>query len=153
MTQRRRQRSDPRAPATKTPPVWRWRTLPVWMALTGGFCAGWYVAAFGADSVTNEKTWSWVSLYVVLALSSFGLSRVMTRYTTGFMLRRRARGPEEKRILPNPAAREVKDPKKGGFPRPGDPRAEKRILPSLDNKAEPGNVAEEPSRRKGTRPR
>lgn len=151
MTQRRRQRSDPRAPATKTPPVWRWRTLPVWMALTGGFCAGWYVGAFGGNSLTNQKFWSLAILYVVLALSSFGLSRIMTRYTTGFMLRRRARGTEEKRILPNPGARDVKDAKKGGVPRPGEPRAEKRILPTLDGKPDSGGAGEEPARRRGAR--
>jgi hypothetical protein len=113
MTRRRSRRFDPRNPLAQDAPRWRWRTLPVWLALTGGFIAGWYVGLFGAGLDIGSagariaaEPWSQITLYVVLALFSFGLSRVITRVTAIWIARRRAaRGREEKRILSEPATR------------------------------------------------
>ncbi len=85
-----------------TPPSWRWRTLPVWLALTGGITIGWYIAAAGANFV--YEAWSFYTLIVVIALFSFGLSRVVNRYTAIWVARRRA-AKQEKRILKDPTSR------------------------------------------------
>lgn len=83
-------------------PSWRWRTLPVWLALTGGFTIGWYVAAIGAE--WRLATWALIAMYVVLSLFSFGLSRIISRFTAIWVARRR-RGKDEKRILSSPETR------------------------------------------------
>ena len=104
MTRRRGRRFDPRNPLTQDVPRWQWRTLPVWLALTGGFIAGWYVAAIGAQWRLNN--WTVIALYVVLALFSFGLSRIITRVTAIWVARRRAaRDRDGKRILSEPTTR------------------------------------------------
>lgn len=102
----RRKRIDPKT-VIQNAPSWKWRTLPVWMALTGGFILGWYVAAFGAQFGVDQ--WAVIVLYVVLAGSSFGLSRIISRYTALRMMKRKLakeRGAApEKRILSAPEAR------------------------------------------------
>jgi uncharacterized membrane protein YcjF (UPF0283 family) len=99
---RKRRRIDPRSPLAQRFPEWRWRTLPVWLALTGGFVLGWYVAAIG--TAFQPDRWSYFTLLAVLALFSFGLSRVITRVTAMWLARRRT-ARDEKRILSEPATR------------------------------------------------
>ena len=105
MSNRRpRRRSDPRNPLNQIMPTWRWRTLPVWVALTGGFVLGWYVAAVGARFAVD--LWATWMLWIGLACLSFGLSRIMSRYTTRWMLHRRAsRERKQDRILSEPPTR------------------------------------------------
>ena len=104
MARKRRRRVDPRNPLAQPAPVWRWRTLPVWLALTGGFVLGWYVAALGTG--WNPDRWSYFTLLAVLAGFSFGLSRIMSRYTARWIARRRAaRDKKEERILRSPTTR------------------------------------------------
>ena len=98
----RRRRTNPRDPLLQPQPEWRWRTLPVWIALTGGVAAGWYIAAMGADF--RIANWSFYVLLVFIALFSFGLSRIVNRYVMIWMAKRRARG-QEKRILKDPTSR------------------------------------------------
>ena len=87
---RRRQRPDPRlARMMPADPGWRWRTLPVWLALTGGFIIGWYVAAFGSDSFPTG--WSYWVHFIVLTGFSLGLSRIVRWRTERWVARRRAR--------------------------------------------------------------
>jgi hypothetical protein len=98
-------RNRPRRPGQKDPlqpPEWRWRTLPVWIALTGGMVAGWYIAAAGAPSPSTG--WSFFVLIALLFLFSLGLSRIVNRYTTIWIAKRRKRS-QEKRILKDPASR------------------------------------------------
>lgn len=97
----RRKRPPARGAAIPAPPTWRWRTLPVWLALTGGLVAGWYIAAAG--SRVSIDRWSYIVVLVVMAGFSAGLSRVVSRYTAIWMMRRRQRG--EKRILSDPSSR------------------------------------------------
>jgi len=100
MVTKRRRRPETRNSLAQGTPDWRWRTLPVWLGVTGGFVAGWYVAAFGAgwkfDSMAPV-----VVLWVVLAGFSFGLSRVISRYTAIWVAKRRG-AKSEKRILAEP---------------------------------------------------
>jgi hypothetical protein len=98
----RRRRINPRDPLTQPQPEWNWRTLPVWIALTGGMAAGWYIAAAGAEFRVED--WSFYVLLVIIALFSFGLSRIVNRYTMAWVARRRARS-QEKRILKDPTSR------------------------------------------------
>ena len=101
---RKRRRIDPRSPLAQSGPVWRWRTLPVWLALTGGFVLGWYVAAIGTG--WNPDRWSYFTLLAVLAGLSFGLSRILSRYTALWIARRRtAQAKKEERILSSPTTR------------------------------------------------
>lgn len=98
----RRRRPNPRDPLSQPAPDWRWRTLPVWIALTGGVALGWYIAALGAEFRVDD--WSFYVLLVFIALFSFGLSRIVNRYTMIWVARRRARS-QEKRILKDPTSR------------------------------------------------
>lgn len=74
-----------------TRPEWRWRTLPVWVALAGGFVIGWFVgtAWFGED----------ISYYVWVAAFGgfwFGISRMIGRLLIDpIVARRRLRRQEE----------------------------------------------------------
>jgi len=98
-------RNRPRRPGQKDPlqaPEWRWRTLPVWIALTGGTVIGWYIAAAGANF--RYEAWSFYVLIALLFLFSMGLSRVVNRYTAIWIAKRRRRS-QEKRILKDPASR------------------------------------------------
>lgn len=93
MARRRRQkRPDPRqARMMPANPGWRWTTLPVWLALTGGFIAGWYVAALGALDAGDvwPGGWSYIVQLVVLIGFSLGLSRLMRWLTERWLARRR----------------------------------------------------------------
>jgi hypothetical protein len=101
MANRRRRRIDSRDPAQGLP-VWRWRTLPVYLALTGGFVVGWYVAAF-SGGLTFDNFGQILPVWIVLMAFSLGLSRVVARYTAIWAAKRRA-AKSEKRILSNPAS-------------------------------------------------
>ena len=74
----------------------------MWIALTGGSSIGWYIAAAGAQFRFDD--WAFYVLLVVIALFSFGLSRIVNRYTMIWVARRRAKG-QEKRILKDPSSR------------------------------------------------
>jgi hypothetical protein len=102
MARSRRRRYSPRDPASIPQPTWRWRTLPVWIALTGGFTAGWYVAALGAQF--RVDSWAFYVLLAFVAMFSFGLSRIINRYTVIWIAKRRA-SRQEKRILKDPTRR------------------------------------------------
>jgi hypothetical protein len=102
MTRARQRRYSRRDPLSQPPPVWKWRTLPVWLALTGGIAIGWYIAAIGANFRVGDG--SFYVLLVVIAGFSFGLSRIVAYYTTRWVARRRARS-QEKRILKEPGSR------------------------------------------------
>jgi hypothetical protein len=102
MTQRRRRRASPRDPLSQPAPEWHWRTLPVWLALTGGVTIGWYIAAVGAEFRIAD--WAFWVLLAFVGLFSFGLSRVISRYTAIWAAKRRARS-KEKRILKDPLSR------------------------------------------------
>ncbi len=102
MARNQRRRPNPRDLLSQPAPSWHWRTLPVWLALTGGIVIGWYIAAVGANWRLDR--WSVIALYVVLSLFSFGLSRIISRYTAIWVARRRAR-TSEKRILSSPETR------------------------------------------------
>lgn len=75
-----------RAPVIRT---WRWRTLPVWLALTGGFVAGWYVSALGVGR--QPDSWSYFVLLAVLGGFSVGLSQITRYLMERWMVRRKAR--------------------------------------------------------------
>lgn len=113
MTQRRRRRVEPKSGTTlREPPNWKWSTLPVYIALTGGFVIGWYVAAAGA--LFRLQPWAQWVLFGGLALFSFGLSRVVSYYVALWMARRKAKSERQgKRILSDP----TKTPKSGSSPR------------------------------------
>jgi antibiotic biosynthesis monooxygenase (ABM) superfamily enzyme len=96
--QRRRAARDVR-PQT---PQWRWVTLPVWLALTGGMIAGWYLGTAGSG--WNYEPWSFWALLIVLFLFSFGLSRIVSRLMAGWVAKRRS-ARQEKRILKDPLTR------------------------------------------------
>jgi hypothetical protein len=98
----RRRRTNPRDPLPQPQSEWRWQTLPVWIALTGGVAVGWYIAALGAEF--RIANWSFYVLLVFIALFSFGLSRIVNRYVMAWTAKRRARG-QEKRILKDPTSR------------------------------------------------
>ena len=66
----RRRRPNPRDPLSQPQPEWHWQTLPVWIALTGGVAAGWYIAALGAEN--NIANWSFYVLLVFIALLLVG---------------------------------------------------------------------------------
>jgi hypothetical protein len=104
MSRRRQRRPNPRDPLSQPPPDWRWRTLPVWIALTGGMVAGWYIGTAGSRTPFEYETWSFVVLIGLLFLFSMGLSRVVNRYAMIWVAKRRRRG-QEKRILKDPSAR------------------------------------------------
>src|SRR3954470_21863758 len=77
MANRRRRRVDPRDPAQQGLPVWRWRTLPVWLAVTGSFVVGWYVAAFSVGWRGFDNFGQILVPWLVLMAFSLGLSRVV----------------------------------------------------------------------------
>lgn len=97
----RRKRTAARGTSLPELPAWRWRTLPVWLALTGGFVLGWYVAAAGAR--ISVETWAYITVLIVMAGFSAGLSRVVSRATALWVMRRKQRA--EKRILSDPSSR------------------------------------------------
>ena len=86
---RRPKRPDSRQLQAAVTPHWRWRTLPVWLALTGGFVAGWYVAAFGAGRHPGGT--AYIILVIALVGFAIGLSQITSWLTRRWMLRRRAR--------------------------------------------------------------
>lgn len=98
----RRKRVNPRDPLSQPAPNWQWRTLPVWIALTGGAVIGWYIAAIGAGF--DYDSWAFYVLLGLLFLFSMGLSRIVNRYTAIWVAKRRSRG-QEKRILKDPSSR------------------------------------------------
>lgn len=67
-------------------PTYRWRTLPVWMALTGGFVVGWYVCAIGVGKIPSGS-WAYWVMFLATTAFAFGLSRL----TTTLVVRRRQR--------------------------------------------------------------
>jgi len=99
---RSRRRTAPRDPLTQATPNWKWRTLPVWLALTGGVVIGWYIAAVGAGF--KVENWAFYILLVFVAAFSFGLSRIVSWFTGRWVARRRAKSAD-KRILKDPASR------------------------------------------------
>ena len=96
----RRRRPGQREPLA--PPSWKWRTLPVWLALWGGMSIGWYIAAIGSSY--QVEPWAYYVLLGIIALFSLGLSVVVNRYTYTWVAKRRA-SRQEKRILKDPASR------------------------------------------------
>lgn len=82
--------SDPRAarllPAN---PGWRWRTLPVWLTLTGGFLIGYYIASLGAG--VRPDRWAYFIQLAVLLGFAAGLSRITRWLTERFVVRRRGK--------------------------------------------------------------
>ena len=103
MARKRRRRIDATSPLAQGTPVWRWRTLPVWIALNGGFILGWYVAAIGSDFRPAE--WSFYALITAISLFSLGLSRMFgRRFIEPWAARRRA-ARQQKRILSSPTSR------------------------------------------------
>lgn len=63
-------------------PVWRWKTLPVYFALTGGLFVGLYVGiavGFFATDRGNETPMT-VTLIIAALLFGFALSRVTSRF-------------------------------------------------------------------------
>ena len=109
MPRKRRKRTEQRPIPGR--PQWRWRTLPVWLALTGGFTIGWYVAAAGAGTDHWPGGWSYyVQLAVVLAFS-FGLSRVFSYLVAMRVQRRRApKGLHPMQQQPRPGKRPEASP-------------------------------------------
>jgi hypothetical protein len=107
MARKRRQVSTASPPTVIT--GWKWRTLPVWMALTGGFVVGWYIAAIGAGFPYQSFSWPIVVLYIGLAGFSFGLSRIVNRGAAAWVQRRKLakerKAEPEKRILSAPDMR------------------------------------------------
>lgn len=100
---RRSRRPDPRlSRMLPAEPGWRWRTLPVWLALTGGFVAGWYVAAIGG---ATSGGWSYVVLLIALAGFSLGLSRLVRWLVERRIVRRRARAAAAQPEPPRPGKR------------------------------------------------
>jgi hypothetical protein len=92
MARKRRRKRTVEHGTGRTMPVdpnWRWKTLPVWLALTGGFVAGWYVSAFGAPVPPGTGDWSWWVLIAALTGFSFGLSRVVRWLVERTVVRRR----------------------------------------------------------------
>ena len=100
---RRARRPDPRQVRTMMPenPGWRWRTLPVWLALTGGFILGFYVCLFATR--VDPETWGWVALYVAVGGFSLGLSRLVRWLTERWVARRRAKAAAAERASTAPA--------------------------------------------------
>jgi hypothetical protein len=97
MSRKRRKRVDPRqARMLPAQPGWRWRTLPVWLALTGGFTIGWYVAAFGSGRYPDN--WSYFVQLAVLSGFALGLSRIMRWLTERWILRRREKTGDGVRV-------------------------------------------------------
>lgn len=63
-------------------PVWRWKTLPVYFALTGGLFVGLYLGiavGFFATDRGNETPMT-VTLIIAALLFGFALSRVTSRF-------------------------------------------------------------------------
>jgi Flp pilus assembly protein TadB len=89
MTRKRRyRRPDPRlSRMMPEQPGWRWRTLPVWLALTGGFVVGWYVDLIGSG--VDPGLGAYVMLYVAIGGFSLGLSRIVRWMTERYVARRR----------------------------------------------------------------
>ncbi len=79
-------------------PSWRWATLPVWLALTGGFILGYY--ALLIDSGVAPGTGATILFYAALIGFSLGLSRItsvlIVRWRT-----RRARAAAEAQAHPS----------------------------------------------------
>jgi hypothetical protein len=68
-------------------PEWRWRTLPVWLAFTGGFIVAWYVYLIGSGGA-NPGLVANVLFYLALIGFSVGLSRITSRLVVRWRLRR-----------------------------------------------------------------
>lgn len=83
---------------------WRWRTLPVWLAITGGFVLGWWVAAVG-----GPDGGSYLIQVAVLAAFALGLSRISNRWAARWMARRRLNRSRSEGALP-PSSRPSKGP-------------------------------------------
>ncbi len=96
---RRSKRPDPREMRRGRPvpmnPGWRWRTLPVFLALTGGFLAGWYVASWGTGVMPAPWSWAYITQFVVLIGFSFGLSRITSWLMARWMVSRRAKAARQ----------------------------------------------------------
>jgi hypothetical protein len=87
---RRARRPDPRlARMMPAEPGWKWRSLPVWIALTGGFVLGWYVNMLGVGQQADGIPF--YIFFVVLFGFSLGLSRVVRWRTERWVAARRAR--------------------------------------------------------------
>lgn len=93
---------------TSSLPSWRWRTLPVWMTGGGAFVLGWYTAYYGAGQPASMSRMSMLLLFAGLMVFSFTLSRILTRVTAAWVIRRKERQAsrqENKRILSDPSKR------------------------------------------------
>lgn len=80
---RRRQNVDQALAALTSRPDWRWRTLPVWVALTGGFVLGWFVGVAWAGDISY---YIWV---FVLGGFWFGIARIIGRLLIDPLIARR----------------------------------------------------------------
>lgn len=92
MARKRRERNrgiTPRPGTMPANPGWRWRSVPVVVALCGGFVAGWYVAAIGAPAAPGQI--ATIVMYVFLFGFALSLSRVTRYWTERWMSRRRQR--------------------------------------------------------------
>lgn len=90
MARKRRERNrglTPRPGAVPSKPVWKWRTVPVLLAVTGGFTLGWYVAAIGAGQTPGGG--AYIILLVVMLGFALGLSRITSYWTAVWIARRR----------------------------------------------------------------
>ena len=70
-------------------PGWRWRTLPVWVALTGGFSLGFEIASLGVG--LEPSGWSRLIGYAGLLAFGIALSRLWSWYVSRWVMRRQAR--------------------------------------------------------------
>ncbi len=102
---RRPKRPDTRqARAVPEWPRWKWRTMPVWLALTGGFVLGWWVAAVGGPAGI-----SYLIQVAVLVVFALGLSRISNRWAARWWARRRLNRSRAASPSP-PASRPNKGP-------------------------------------------
>jgi hypothetical protein len=85
---RRRKPVDPRiARLMPENPGWKWRTLPVYLAITGGFLLGYRIASFGAG--VSPDRWAFAIDTAVLIAFGLGLARISRWLTERWVVRRR----------------------------------------------------------------
>lgn len=107
---RRAKRPESHARGVPANPGWKWLTLPVWLALTGGFILGWYVNAVGTGVVA--PTWSAPSIifYVALLGFSVGLSQISGWWFARRRMERRAKTAAASPAKPAATGRAAKEP-------------------------------------------